>query len=583
MTELNHREKAHQGPLATAWLMCMACLLPLAAGAQTVPDAGSLLRENQREPAQLPTKAVPIIPPAPAASAASASGNSAAGGIAFTVTAFRIQGAKLVPEAALQAALAPWLNRELRFGDLEQALQAVSETYRSQGWLARPMLPAQDVVGGTVTLVVIESRLGEVRIDDGGVPLRFSRQRLTQTLTARQQAGQALRPDDLERAVTLLNDTPGLRVTAVLAAGQLPGETDLVIKPRDQPRWEGSVQLDNESARATGSSRLSGTASLANPSGEGDQVLFGAHTTGSGNAYLSLAYSVPLGSDGWRAGANVSALSYRLGHEFASLGASGSAQTLGANARYPLLRGSQQSVSFTLAADRRRFVNDANGAEVSDKRLTSFSASLSGDLSDGWQGSGVTLWGINLSSGRVDLSANAASLAADQAGPRTAGVFTRLNWNLSRLQGLDQRSSLWLSGSGQVARNNLDSAEKFGLGGADGVRAYPSLEGSGDSGWLATAEWRYSMQRDLQWVAFYDHGEVRVDHDDSYAGAPAIGHVALKGAGVGLNWSGFGRYTVRARVAQRIGSNPLASPLTGNDSDGSLQRTRVWLALIAVF
>jgi hemolysin activation/secretion protein len=193
------------------------------------------------------------------------------------------------------------------------------------------------------------------------------------------------------------------------------------------------------------------------------------------------------------------------------------------------------------------------------------------------------LWGVNVGSGRVNLSANAASLAADQAGPRTAGAYTRLSWNLARLQSLSQRSSLWLSGSGQVARSNLDSAEKFGLGGANGVRAYPSLEGSGDSGWLATAEWRYGMRDDLQWGAFYDHGEVRVSHDSSYAGAPAINQLVLKGAGVGLNWSAFGRYTVRARVAQRIGGNPLASPTTGNDSDGSLRRTRVWLALVASF
>jgi len=577
MTDLNHRGKAHPGWPTMAWMLCVVCLLPFAARAQTAPDAGSLLRDSQREPAPLPSKAVTIVAPAGAASSGST------GGIAFTVTSFRIQGAKLLPEAALQDALAPWLNRAIRFPDLELALQAVSDAYRNQGWLARPMLPAQDVVGGTVTIVVIESRLGEVRIDDGGLPLRFSRQRLAEALTARQRQGETLRPADLERAVSLLNDTPGLRVAAVLAAGRLPGETDLVLKPRDQPRWSGTVQLDNESARATGSNRLSGSASLDSPSGIGDQVLFGAHSTGAGNAYLSFAYSRPLGSDGWRAGANASALRYRLGEEFASLGARGSAQTLGANARYPLLRGSLRNVSLSLAADHRSFLNEANGAEVSHKRLTSFNAGLSGDLSDDWYSSGLSLWGVNLGSGRVNLSANAASLAADQAGPRTAGVYTRLSWNLARLQSLSQRSSLWLSGSGQVARSNLDSAEKFGLGGANGVRAYPSLEGSGDSGWLATAEWRYGMRADLQWMAFYDHGEVRVSHDSSYAGAPTINQLVLKGAGVGLNWSGFGRYTVRARVAQRIGSNPLASPTTGNDSDGSLRRTRVWLALVASF
>jgi hemolysin activation/secretion protein len=550
MTDLVHLPRRRIACAAAA-LASMLGLWPTTPAAQALPDAGVLLRETRREPAPLPPKSVPILPAEQPASA----GGPRAGGIRFNVSAFRIQGATLVPEPLLQAAIAPWLNRPIQLADVEQAAQALTDVYRRQGWLARSQVPPQDVVGGVVTLQVIEARLGELRIDDAGLPLRFDRARITRTLTARQQPGQPLRLDDLERAVALLNDTPGLSATAVLAAGRLPGETDLVLKPVDRPRWAGNVQLDNQSARATGSTGLSVNLALANLGGTGDQLLFGAHTTGEGNQFVAFGYSLPLGHDGWRAGVDTSAL----------------------------LRSSGRNASLTLAADRRDFLNRANGQVVSDKRLSGFSAALAGDLSDGFGGAGLTLWGANLGHGRVDLSAQPAHAAADEAGPRSAGSYSRLGWNLGRLQQTGERSALWLVASGQVASKNLDSAEKFGLGGAYGVRAYPSLEGSGDSGWLVSVEWRYSATPTLQWLAFYDHGKVRINQDASFAGAAALNHVALEGAGIGLNWVMSDRISLRATLAQRIGSNPLASAATGKDSDGSLERMRLWLGVTAYF
>ena len=57
----------------------------------------------------------------------------------------------------------------------------------------------------------------------------------------------------------------GHAAAAVLAAGKQMGETDIVLKALDLPRWSGRVQLDNESARASGAMRLSGHAVLNSP------------------------------------------------------------------------------------------------------------------------------------------------------------------------------------------------------------------------------------------------------------------------------------------------------------------------------
>ena len=551
--------------------------------ALATPDAGSLLREVQRDklthetPAQ-PFKSTPLKESvAPTSAPVSALDPSR-----FTVNAFRINGVTLVHEALLQSALAPWLNRPISFADLQAAARALADVYRAQGWLARPQVPAQELVDGVVTLNVVEARLGQVRIDDGGQPSRADRRRLERTLSAHQQADRPLNLDSIDRAVNVLNNSPGLRMDAVLAPGELPGQTDVVLKPQDQPVFSASALLDNQGARSTGSTRASVNVAVRSPAGWSDELLLAAQTTGAGNDHFSLNYSLPVGYDGWRLAAHAAALNYRLMGEFSSAQAEGGARTLGVLLRFPLSFPRHRSVSLSLGLESRSYRNDANSAVASDKRLLTGVVSVSGDAADGLGRGGLTTWSTSLTAGKLDLSANAGYEAADAAGPRSAGRYARFSWSLARLQHLSERNALWISVSGQNASSNLDSSEKFSLGGANGVRAYPGLEGSGDSAWLATAEWRYSPLPGLQFTAFYDHGQVQVNRN-GFAGAPALNDITLKGAGLGLNWNPHANLGLRAQVARRIGVNPLANPNTGHDSDGSLVLIRPWLAVSAQF
>ena len=114
------------------------------------------------------------------------------------------------------------------------------------------------------------------------------------------------------------------------------------------------------------------------------------------------------------------------------------------------------------------------------------------------------------------------------------------------------------------------------------MRAYPSSEATGDHGWLLTTEWRQILSPQMQWTAFVDHGEVRVNHH-SYPGANGPWTVSLKGLGSSLSWTWAARGTVRLTWARRMGNNPLANAKTGLDGDGSLKRDRLWLSLTAFF
>ena len=542
--------------------------------AQTTPDAGTLLREAERQPQRLPNPAAPAVPKAPAAPDMA--------NVRIHVKAFSITGNTLIAGPELQTVLAPWVGIESTFTELQQATNAIAEAYRKRGWFARPQLPAQDVSSGTVQINIIEGRLGAVHIDDGGKELRTDRAMVTDTMTARQKPGEPLNLDALDRSTNILNDTPGLAVATILAPGKATGDTDAVVKVQDKPLFSGTVMADNQGARATGADKLTASLTLDSPGGTGNQMALNANSS-EGSDYAKLSYTQPWGRDGARAGASVSAMQYKLLGDLASLKAKGDAQTLGANASYPLVRSGTKNVALSGAIDHKAYYNEASSVATSKKTANVAVLVLSGDMLDGLGQGGMTLWGINATAGQLDLSANAANQTADRTGARTEGNYTKLGYNIARLQRLSDKTTLWASLSGQSAGKNLDSSEKFSLGGPSAVRAYPLSEGSGDSGWLATVELRRNLTPELQVSAFYDHGQIKQSYDPAYTGAPVVNDASLRGFGFGVSWSKSGNFAVRASLARRLGDNPLASAINGNDGDGSLTHNRLWLSAVKFF
>ena len=556
--------------------LCAASLLTCLAAAhaqtppQTPPDAGALLRESRQQPTpppQLPEVQAPRL--------------LRDTGIKVQVRRFDIVGASRFDNAVLQARLTDLVGMELGFAQLQAAADRIAALYRDMGLHAAAVLPEQTLTDGVVRIIVIEGRLGVIKLESSvpagrKLPLALV-ERMLQT---GQVVGKVINTQALERATLLANELPGVRVSVILTAGAQTGETDIVAKLDARPLLAGAGTLDNQDARATGSAKIGLALSIASPLGFGDDAQLLANAS-EGKHYLRAAFSLPLGADGLRIAANVSTMRYRLVGEFKASGGEGRANTAGLALTYPLLRGVERNLYTSAVFDHQSLRNDSTAGNLSDKTADSLTLGLNGDSADQLGSGGVFIGGVQIGTGRINLDGNAADLAADAAGPRRNGSFSKFSANLGRLQRLSADGSLWLSASGQYAGKNLDSGQKFSLGGANGVRAYPSLEGSGDHGWLATVEYRYRLADTLQLNLFYDHGQVTRDRDPL---PPAAGPLryALKGAGVGLDWQVAGVGTLRALAASRIGSNPSAG-LDGRDSDGSKRRPQLWLSASAPF
>ena len=146
----------------------------------------------------------------------------------------------------------------------------------------------------------------------------------------------------------------------------------------------------------------------------------------------------------------------------------------------------------------------------------------------------------------------------------TEGSFTKGVLNLGVRQELGGRFHLNLKTQFQAAGDNLDSSEEIYLGGANGVRAYPQGEGSGDSGYLASVELVYRTGiPHLDLSTYYDTGHVVYAHDGSDGGT------TLSGWGIGVSYSCPGDYFLRLDWARRIG-------LARNASDEAQAKNRLW-------
>jgi hemolysin activation/secretion protein len=538
--------------------------------AQSVPDAGQLLRQIQPQTPVLPPDTLPQ--PKPVEPVKHLTRDTR-----FTVSHFRITGAVLVPEAEIQEVLKPYLNHEITFDDLEKALVAISQLYQSHGWLARPLVPAQDIVGGVVTIQILEGKLGAVQLKKNGAP-HISDARVLGTMTKGQEPGTPLRLDRMGRAVNVLNDTPGIAASAVLAPGDANGTTDIVLSLDEKPLVNGSAMADNGGPHSTGEFRFNGNVNLESPMGLGDEFV-ATGMASLGMQYGRLAYTLPVGYDGLRVGVNLSGLRYALrGKTFDALDAQGDAMTLGLTASYPLLRTDTNSVQLGAEFDYKHLANTAHGIVTSRKSIYVANIVLSGDIVDRIAGGGLTFWNVNLAIGDLDLSGDAANRAADRLGPHTAGGYARLAATIARLQRLTEKDTLWVSLSAQQAFKNLDSSEKFWLGGPQGVRAFPVSEASGDSGWLTTVEFRHAFTSEWQASVFYDHGSIMLNHNAGFNLTPlSPNHYGLDGIGAGIAYLVPGSYAIRATVSHALSRNPAPDPVTGNDSDGTRADTRYWI------
>jgi hemolysin activation/secretion protein len=564
--------------LATS-LLCSAL-----ASHATPPDAGQLLRqENEHDKPPAPSLPAPVLAPEKEPLPAEA-------GPQVVVNGFKVVGLQALSEAQAQAILAPYVGQSLGMNNLHSVAERFEKWLRTRGlFTARAYIPPQDVQGGVIELRVLEGRLEG--IDVKSAPgTRLLSETLRAILTGALPAGAAMEQAQLERGLLLMNDLPATSARAVLVPGKELGGSRVLVEAAQGPVLSGSAELDNTGNRYTGEWRAGATLLVNDAYGRGDQWSLRVAAT-QGTSFARVGYSALLANNGLKGGVSLLDSRYKLccNLDTNTPEADGEANAVAAYVSYPYVRTLQQSVSMSANIAMRKFINRGNGIVISDKSTSSLMLALSGDQynTTGMTGFGsYTTYGVQWTTGSLNLDGAANDRLADSVTQQSHGQYNKLNMQASHMLRLNPTTTMYGSVSGQWAGKNLDSSEKFVLGGPNGVRAYPAGEGSGDEGWLASVEWRRNLDKQWSMVVFLDAGEVQL-HRSTWANWNATNpnlnnRYGLAGAGATLVWSPANGRQFTATLANRIGENP-GRDLNGRDSDNQSLQPRLWLQANAAF
>ena len=541
--------------------------------------ASALALAQQRQPLRLPPPEEPVLPKAPEARPAL----PASPQLRVTVQNFTFTGNTLYSDTELEPVVEEFLGKSLDFEGLNDAATKVRAFYRTRGYfLAQAYLPQQAIRNGSVQIGIIEGRVGEVELDKkAGV--RFADSLLLGILRNHFAEGQIITETGLERPLLIINDLPGAQVTSEIRPSRTMGAADLRVHV-DQVggRFNGFVDADNHGNRFTGEYRAGANLNWNTPFGYGDQATFRGFVSDEGMWYTRFAYLIPLGYFGTRAGISYSKFEYRLAKDFADLRGNGEGEVASVYAFHSFIRTRNANLILQGTYEDKKLVDRIESQNSLEIRLISAGKlGLVGDFRDAFLGGGLNAYAFTWTYGDLGIEPTSV-LALDQSptGHKTYGRFQKYNVDARRLQRVTDNSSVLLSVSGQRSTKNLASAEKFSLGGANGVRAYPVGEATADIGLIATVEGRYILPNfkvfggDMTLLAFYDHGWARIN--ETALPTDAENNRSLGGYGFGASAGQDGSFIVRVNAAWRSSSDL-------PQSDPAQRVPRVWAQAVKWF
>ncbi len=501
----------------------------------------------------------------------------------ITLKSIQFTGVTILGDMELKGVVEPFINTPMTYEQMLEIGMVVESYYRKNNYLARAILPPQELTDGVLTVDVIESVFSKVEIEQELEDLPNTQAHVEAIIQAQQPTGEALNTKSLDRALALANDLPGMNVQGSLRQGREAGETELLLKLYQGRTRQTELTMDNAGSRSTGFMRVMANMTWFNPNDLADMLnVVAVHTKGSD--YARLAYSVPVGTDGWRMGLNTSIMKYEVvvGDQ-GMVGAFGQALSKGMELIYPLLRADDRSATVTLAAETKTFQNtSAQGLLMSDYEAKVLSAQVSGFHRDLNPGGGTGTYSLQISNGAINLDGS-LSQQTDKNTVKTEGVFNKIRLNGTWQQPITASTSAFVSYTGQLSDKNLDSSEKMQLGGMTGVRAYPTGEGSGSDGQMVQLELRQQLENGINMAAFFDWGQVWLQHDPNYPGGPQHNLNTYKGFGASVGYTTESGINIKATWARKIGDNPNPNPINGNDQDGTRDRNRYWLQVTLPF
>ncbi|WP_296509105.1 ShlB/FhaC/HecB family hemolysin secretion/activation protein [Rhodoferax sp.] len=481
-----------------------------------------------------------------------------------------VQGATQLSDEAVRQLIQPHIEDAGPALGCALAAPVLEHSLREAGAFATKVYPMASESGKEIVLKVVEGRLADKGIELGRSSSRVNDAVILGQLQSALQPGSTLRADKYERAILLTNDLPGVSGSEnVLYPGAQPGEAKFKSYPYDGKLVDGQIYVDNSGSSYTGKNRLGASINVNSPFGRGERFSLGGNVSDQASTLVFVDASVPLNSTGLRAGMAVDALGYKT-DQLSQL--RGYSQKLSAYMSYPFVRSRSSNLYSEIRVGREHLNDENNTGTVTDRFVNTFHAKLSGDRIDGLGGGGTSRLSLEGIFGNVDLDGYATYKQDDLDTAQTAGNFSRLVWQASRLQHITGNWQTYVELTGQLASKHMDSSQSMSFGGANNFAGYHSGALLGDKGYRVHWDVRYNaawapLGGRQQWSLFYDYGQLTT-HAKQYVGNVVVPGVSdesytLQSAGVGFSqqWQSF---ELRSAIGWQVNNTIPANLLDGS-------------------
>jgi hemolysin activation/secretion protein len=483
-------------------------------------------------------------------------------GPTFSIQRFEVSGNTLLPDSRVAHLMAPFSGEDRSFTDVQLALESLERAYRDMGYSAVAVtLPEQDISGGVVQFVVIESKIGLVRIEGNNA---FSNENILRSLPAL-VAGSMPNAITLAENVALANGNPARQVELTLRLSDQPGEVDALVKVEESPITRWVVNLDNSGRGGIGGDWRLGLAWQHANLFDRDHLLTLQATTSPDQFkevwQFSTGYRIPIYGSGdsleWFAGiSNADAGSLITGIDSFV----GKGRTAGLRYTRNLTRLGEYDHELKVGLDWKAFENACAGVSCGllDSTVTTTPLILS--YHGNWARPGAqTQWELgyarNLGWGGHNRPGNYAS-AAHQ--PGTVGTERRYQlWRLtaSHLQILPGNYQFRANWTAQYTGDPLIAGEQLGLTGSNQVRGYNERAVARDRGQVLTLE-LYSPDLSHLLPIKFDNVRLLVFADAAHgryvttSTSPSSVSESVTSHGLGLRISHQNRYALKLDVAE---------------------------------
>jgi len=477
-------------------------------------------------------------------------------GKTIEVKKFLITGAVHLSKEELEAIVSPYENQQLSFNQMLKIASLITKAYREKGYfVARAYIPPQNILAqnGTLKINVIEGNYGKFYLKNNSLV----KDEILQANLDDIKDKNIVSSQTLERAILIINDTPGVTVSkAEVRPGKEIETSDFIIETQATKAYNGYIIADNYGSQYTGKHRVMAGIDINSPFKIGDKITAFAMTSeDSGLLSGKIAYEFPLHANGTRGKLSYSKTTYELGSTYKDLDAVGSSDSITARVSYPIILTRLENLNSYAEFSYNTMKDEIRSISSIVKKYTYVAVAGLDYTKDGmlFTKNSQTRVGLSLTMGKLDFE-NEADKQNDKAGANTQGNFSKLNLKIGKdielLPTLQWKNSFRAQYA--FGNKNLDGSQDLSLGGINGVKFYPDGEQSAENGYIFNTELLYSLPP-FQGIfskisVFYDVGRVYMSNNFSNEDSKT-----LQDFGVGY-YGSFKDFFLNAHLAYNIGN-----------------------------